>query len=400
MTRTNPLPLPTTPDAEVSGILCVLIHGTWGRKAAFLHPDSKLQTTFRKEMPGREVVFYNFMWSGRNSIAARSRAARDLQQDLRRLQSQHADRQIFLAAHSHGGNVVFYALRDETLAKGVSGLVFFGVPILVCHTTGFPKIGRGLLLLNLLTLAVMVRPDWWLGRGELQRAIDQINNSGLVVAGIIVASIVLTVALAGWVTDLLEAAQQRVKADLELPDLRGRTFHVIAAGDEAALWLRMLRYLADLPAKCGEWFSMVWWPVFGLAVAWFVLAMFANRLRMVIPLGSGEWVAEEFIGYGAVAFVGLLAVGIAITLAARSLCAALGVSLGTGLGFGWARFWVHLLVSMRVLIPSLRNGEGSLYQIPAADLKGIGSMRHSHTYEHPGALAAAATWISGQAPPK
>lgn len=197
--------------------------------------------------PGREVVFDNFMWSGRNSIAARARAAGELQEKLRRLLAENPGRKVFLAVHSHGGNVVLYALRDPALSGAVSGLVCFGVPLLDCTPSGFPKIGSVMLLLNIFPAAALLQAGWMmrrLGDGALSQRVAGIDSSGVLVAIAVCFSIVATLVLSSMVGDLLRKLQARVRAGLELPDLDAMTFYVTADGDEAALGLKTLRFLA------------------------------------------------------------------------------------------------------------------------------------------------------------
>jgi len=65
-----------------------------------------------------------FRWSGQNSHTARAAAASELGELLKKLTQQYPNANIYLIAHSHGGNVALYAIRDDPKAAvAVRGIV-------------------------------------------------------------------------------------------------------------------------------------------------------------------------------------------------------------------------------------------------------------------------------------
>ncbi len=87
-----------------------LVHGTFARHAKWVRPSGALATALRA-VPGTRVQA--LCWSGRNTQSARFRGARALHDHLVGLTERFPDAAHVVVAHSHGGNVALYALRDE-----------------------------------------------------------------------------------------------------------------------------------------------------------------------------------------------------------------------------------------------------------------------------------------------
>src|SRR3954468_6058246 len=97
-----------------------LVHGTWSRDAPWTRDVSPLCCHLRDALPA-PIHFERFNWSGRNSFSARQKASEHLQAHLRRLFEKWPTAKHFVIAHSHGGNVVFYAIRDSDVASRLAG---------------------------------------------------------------------------------------------------------------------------------------------------------------------------------------------------------------------------------------------------------------------------------------
>jgi hypothetical protein len=113
----------------------VLVHGTFARGAAWTQEGSTLRKALHARY-GEVACFREFLWSGENSHKERVQAGDELRIFLQNLGSEVADRPLFIVAHSHGGNVALYALRDVQIAERVSGIVTMGTPFLDCRRRG------------------------------------------------------------------------------------------------------------------------------------------------------------------------------------------------------------------------------------------------------------------------
>lgn len=88
----------------------ILIHGTWASKARWCKDDSELCRQIKFTFPRHKIR--RFEWGGGNSVEARGQAAASLTSMLIALLSESPKSRYHLIAHSHGGNIAFYALRD------------------------------------------------------------------------------------------------------------------------------------------------------------------------------------------------------------------------------------------------------------------------------------------------
>ena len=123
-------------DEREPSLVVTLVHGTFGRlpgrDASWTRESSPLRRRLLEEL-GPDVQFQTFRWSGMNWPSARYRAARRLREQFRATAERHPACGHYVVAHSHGGNVAFYALRDAA-AEASATPVPTGV---VCLSTPF-----------------------------------------------------------------------------------------------------------------------------------------------------------------------------------------------------------------------------------------------------------------------
>jgi len=137
--RDNEITCPTMPFCSVQKYVFTLVHGTWGRSWPFrflakisgsrlwFEEGSAFQTALKARLPG--AAMFTFNWSGSNSHSARQDAGRALAERLEKCCAEHADARHFIIAHSHGGNVACYALRDnDKLRSQISGVICLATP--------------------------------------------------------------------------------------------------------------------------------------------------------------------------------------------------------------------------------------------------------------------------------
>lgn len=136
-----------------------LVHGTWAAHADWMQDGHELPDALAA-MSGTAV--HRFCWSGRNRHRARLEAGRGLRDHLVGLVSAYrepgADPEHHVVAHSHGGNVALYALRergdgnDDALA-GIK-VTTLATPFLTMRRRPLPK--KLFVMLPLLLLTSLI----------------------------------------------------------------------------------------------------------------------------------------------------------------------------------------------------------------------------------------------------
>lgn len=134
-------------------MVVTLVHGTWARNAPWIRPDSAFLRHFVTSLPNVHVE--PFLWSGSNSHRARCQAAIELRRHIAICVQKYPAQDHFIVAHSHGGNVALYALRDSQTAVHVRGVACLSTPFLHCRRRNFGPAG----LTPILSLAVV---SWYL----------------------------------------------------------------------------------------------------------------------------------------------------------------------------------------------------------------------------------------------
>ncbi len=97
-----------------------------------MRSESRMATTIRSAIPGN-VLVTPFEWSGRNSHGARLSGGVKLAQRLGQLRSSHPRALLYVIAHSHGGNVLGYALREASVRDSLGGIVCLGTPFIISN---------------------------------------------------------------------------------------------------------------------------------------------------------------------------------------------------------------------------------------------------------------------------
>jgi hypothetical protein len=108
------------------------VHGTFAKRADWIEKDSGLCRTLRRQLGWRARI-EPFRWSGANSIKQRTAAADDFRRHLFDKLDEFPQAQHMVIAHSHGGNVAFWAIKDEYLAKRILGVATLATPFLSAH---------------------------------------------------------------------------------------------------------------------------------------------------------------------------------------------------------------------------------------------------------------------------
>jgi hypothetical protein len=119
-------------------ILAILVHGTWARNAPWCLPDSHFCRTLQADL-GNSIQFDIFSWSGWNLHRARILAGLRLSDHILHAVSRHPEAKIVLVGHSHGGNVIRYALRRVDAARHITGVITLATPFITLTARPFTE---------------------------------------------------------------------------------------------------------------------------------------------------------------------------------------------------------------------------------------------------------------------
>jgi hypothetical protein len=157
-------------------IVLILVHGTFAPSAPWTQDGSALRSVLAARIP--DAQFETFEWSGQNSHHERLAAGQALGKLVVELCSGHSDTKCFILAHSHGGNVALYALKDPRVAERVTGVVSIATPFLHFRPRFVPRAVAPLVAMGYVAvvwygvmIAISLAGGWarefWLGIGAL-----------------------------------------------------------------------------------------------------------------------------------------------------------------------------------------------------------------------------------------
>lgn len=133
-----------TPETDQSSerepqqaLLVTLVHGTFGRKARWVRPESAMWRC----LTATGGTCCTFLWSGRNSHRARFRAAEGLAEHLDRQRREHPGSRQVVVGHSHGGNIATHAVwRLGKDAEQSISVVTLATPFLFARLKERPSV--------------------------------------------------------------------------------------------------------------------------------------------------------------------------------------------------------------------------------------------------------------------
>lgn len=222
-----------------------LVHGTFASNAAWTRPGSALRGHLEASLPGH-VVYHRFRWSGLPSHLARDRAAQRLRARL--LTCVHHDKTArhCVIAHSHGGNIVGYALRDAAeLAERLDCIITLSTPFLLVRSRNLSLFGAVSAMGSLIVAIIGVflfGISWALGPStpgeffDLWREVS-VNEWGYKRWIVALIALAMTICGAG-VVSALARWKAWLDATLAMPDLIGERLLVVRSfADEATALL-------------------------------------------------------------------------------------------------------------------------------------------------------------------
>lgn len=377
----------------------VLVHGTFARGAAWTSPHSKLGGALKSSLHG-DLLLTAFEWSGRNSHEARLAGGSELAQGLRLLRKDHPSASLHVIAHSHGGNVVGYALRAPSVRQGLDGVVCLGTPFVVSRPRDL-KPTLTLLKLMGITFSVLSCLFFVLLTVLLSTMIVYVGDVSSVLFAI------QSLAIAGYacfvaarfgvrvghyvedrVRPRLQAIQEEIVASLNADFGDTPVLNVQARRDEAALYLRVIERIASVPYRA--------WSPLAMGAAFLVItAVFVSGYAYVM-IGSDDWrqaPLEALGGFilGLLVYVAtVIVLSLALTAVAQVTCI-LWAKLfrGHALGFGEEGVIKNWLVAISATShPS--NAERVRDEVFI--VKGDG-LHHSLLYEDQAVLRLISGWL-------
>jgi hypothetical protein len=219
-------------------VVITLVHGTWARNATWTRAGSPLCSALRTEFP--RVLIVPFVWSGANTMRARDKGSQALSAHIRDFILRHPNARHYVIAHSHGGNLAMYALREDDLRRRVDGLVCLSTPFLHVRPREIPPVAKFALAGSALMLPLILREalaDWCCPAGPA--LVDWL-------------SVPLALAVGIGLMKVLPASAARASRRLALPRVDPtRCLLIRAAGDEASAALGALQLM--------NWLTMVVW---------------------------------------------------------------------------------------------------------------------------------------------
>jgi hypothetical protein len=345
-----------------------------------------------------------FYWSGSNSHTSRISAGKELAQQLRGLINRRPGLRIHLIAHSHGGNVILYALEEPGISAHVCSISFLGTPFIeaarrdlvpaieffsaaIIGLLVFPgllplsglAIGEGprLLLLNIfgIELPALFYLACWAGAVYvIKKAFFPLLNSRHRTAEALKAILI---------------SHQREKLKwLQTRAPHQPIFLATVKGDEAARLLWLWHLGTEWPKLLFGGLKKVLFPVWiGLFVIGFVMVGIA---RTLCAAGIACKVSyEDLFGMGVMA--ALCASALTVVLPAVAIF--VSMLRGSFLAFGWEGLLGHMVLRIEpVVSPSWALPLGSKRFDLSVMHRAL--LRHSLFYGDKVLIQELATWMT------
>jgi hypothetical protein len=430
-----------------------LVHGTFARNAAWTRPGSALREHLEARLPGR-VVYHRFRWSGLPSHLARDRAARRLRARLLKCVQNNETAHHCVISHSHGGNIVCYALRDAAeLVERLDSIITLSTPFLLVRSRNLSLFG-GLSALGSLFVAMigvfLLGISWALGPstpGEFFDLLREVSvNEWSYKRWIVFLIVVLMAACVSGAIKVLARWKAWLDATLAMPDLVGERLLIVRSfADEATALLVAAQFFEIVVSmfwgrsgavdrallSSGTWLGgrlEQWWEtraggVFSRLVGAWTKLWFAGMAVLIPASWYFYWMQPDV--YLAFLFgpytptarwiwggIALLAGPFTVMLAAAAAVVLLILACGATIGLVVVLANICLSLIMLVVVPEL-GPMVLVMAISAEPVPGAGIFRvlqirpqhkigmvetrfHSTTYADSAALDAIATFMAGR----
>lgn len=376
-------------------IIVVLVHGTWASDSAWTRDDSLLRKRINHEFES-EVEFLRFRWSGRNAHNARIKAGKKLGRLISRL-TKDGTSTVNLIAHSHGGNVCCYALREPDFDISRVRILTMATPFLSVHIRDTKLLVRVVVeLVKFICIGLLVSPTLFFLFFLLHLYFDRYHSPSQVGSligpvaffSLGLAVIVTTMGLfrlnaekhiespiAAWVNRKQLSERQR----LSLPNgVNSTLLSLQVKGDEARLSLSLASRISYLPHVVLQWIKYL---LLALGVVNLVLAN-----TFVFFMHQTDLIGKMMIWTGCSTF-GLIAIAWSFLALAP-----LG-EFPARIAFGWWEILMPLLLEIRpVMVPEhWPSVVSKVSGLPKAS--GLGNLRHCRIYNDSRNLDEICNWL-------
>lgn len=385
--------------------IVTLVHGTFARGAAWTKEGSTLAQALRTGLGG--VRIERCEWSGWNGIGARRKGADRLARHLGELLKAFPTARHFVIAHSHGGNISLYAMRNPELGVRIAGIVCIATPFLVARRRDLGREGVATLLAAPLILSAAA---WGFLNDELRAAAPWLPE----IVGLALWTFVAMVVVA-WLFARWDRGAKRILETLRLPEATPPLLIMRAPGDEASalliffqflslLAVRLFHLLSRLHARSEDRFrhwarrkgrlavlllsGLVLAPLIGaalLTIGASTTAVVMVLLVVVLPL----LVVPVFLLLG---LTGPAAIGIRF-LASMVLVPAALILAVCMIPVDWRVGLANLLVD--VTVEPAPPGKWQIHELVPGPSSETPDLAHSVLYRDPDALQDIVRWIAG-----
>lgn len=369
-----------------------LVHGTWARDSEWYQTNSQFCKDLAASLPG--AIFHPFSWTGKNSPTARHVAAKTLAHDLTNLVAAYPRAKHFVIAHSHGGNVALYALRDITLQPLIAGVVCLSTPFLFAQPRGLGEEGR--------EFASGFRNSTWtilmlLFVGGLAPRSWPSNVIFLILLPMLVASLwdfldtpplnKIKEKLSQWL--LARVGTMEMPARVDTPLLVVRT-----AGDEASSLLALSQFLS--------WLLFKFWQLLLMPrVMYLNWARKRNTLQFLMLVFLYFCVISSLLFFKAPTYYVFIVLAWPAVLFYTTLLAMM-VIVSAVVSMSFIPFGLELAIChafLEVTIESAPPGSHTVLQRPLQDTlrKRVGEwLNHSLPYQDPFMISVISDWMQGR----
>ncbi len=384
--------------SSAPSVVITTVHGTFAPDATWVEPGSPFCQAVVTHL-GLPVLIEELRWSGGNSMGARLAATTALTDHLAARLARYPEARHFVVAHSHGGNIALYALRDETLRERIDGVVCLSTPFVTCAERSWPvklMVICGLLPM-LLPIVLMVVALFALGPARIDpHGPWQGRALGL---GLLLGGVGGAFALNEWAGNWVGRVRARVRESAlaathpMLP--LGQALLMRGAADEASGALAAVQFgsylMRRLVARLEVWMNNPLWWMSRVSARWelpLTVAAFVIPALLWFWPPLEKWLTPVILAWGLLS-LGLLGLAMVFGVLVMALAVAVGVAFRS---FDSQSIWsgVFLDISAEPSPP----GQWLTVQMPPFDGGELltNQLRHS-LYDHPLAPRYIADWM-------